>query len=223
MNQLVPYNQRQSNLMLQKPVEYITLDEANAIKRACDIVFERSSHSKNDAWIHDRDKLLLSLMWTTGGRISDVLSMTESNIDFTERTIIFLVKKRKDRNTIDKKYWITLSLDMETLSEIMAYIHTWKIKGFLFSSYRNSGKPLTRQAVSIKVKSLALTAGLTKNIHCHLWRHGLAMFLQGQGIPAELIAFRLGHSSTAITLSTYARLDARQERKIFESMGYRLR
>ena len=94
---------------------------------------------------------------------------------------------------------------------------------FIFQSYKNSGKPLTRQAVLQKVKSLAEIAGFTKNVYCHLWRHGLAKYLQGQGVYAELIAFHLAHSSTQVTLSTYARLDAQGEKSAFESMGFRLR
>jgi integrase len=54
-----------------------------------------------------------------------------------------------------------------------------------------------------------------------MYRHGLAMFLQGQGLYAEVRAYRLGHSSTQVTLGTYARLDALQERKILESIGVR--
>jgi hypothetical protein len=49
------------------------------------------------------------------------------------------------------------------------------------------------------------------------------MFLQGQGAYAEVIVFGLGHSSTEVTLDTYARLDALQERKILDSNGVRLR
>jgi integrase/recombinase XerD len=209
--------------MLKKPVEYLEIHEAESIKRACETVFEKSSHSKNDEWIRDRDRLLLQMMWTTGARISDVLSIKDNNINFANRTLTFIVKKRKDKQAKNNEYWHTISIDMETLGELMAYIHSWQIKGFLFQSYKNSGKPLTRQAILQKVKSLADIAGFTKNIYCHLWRHGLAKYLQGQGVYAELIAFHLAHSSTQVTLSTYARLDAQGERSAFESMGFRLR
>jgi integrase len=93
--------------------------------------------------------------WVCGGRISDILGITENNINFKDKTIRFLVRKRKDNTVADKKYWLTLSVDMETLSEIMDYIHTWNVKGYLFQSYRNSNKPLSRQAVALKLKSLS--------------------------------------------------------------------
>jgi len=207
--------------MLRKPVEYLTLDEAESIKRACDIVYERSSHTKNDAWTRDRDRLLLSLMWTTGARITDVLHIRDNDIDFKNKTVTFLVRKRKGED--GGEYWHTISIDMESLSEIMAYVHGWAIKGYLFHPHKLAKKPMTRQAVALKLNKLAEVVGLPRNVHCHLYRHGVAMHLQGQGVPAELIAFRLAHSSTQITLSTYARLDAMQEKKMLESIGARLR
>ena len=186
-------------------------------------MYEKSPHSENDHWVHDRDQLLIQMMWITGARITDVLDMRTDKINFNNRSITFLVRKRKNTKRADGQWWHTITIDMETLNEIMNYIHTWNVRGLLFPSYRNSDKQLTRQAVALKLKSLAETIGMTRNIHCHLWRHGVAMFLQAQGIPIELVSYHLAHSSTTITLSTYATLDALQERKIFDSLGVRLR
>jgi integrase/recombinase XerD len=228
MNAIIPYSQQRSDLMLRKPLDSITITEAEAIRRACDIIYEQSKHSENDAWIRDRDKLLLSMMWVTGARISDVLSMREdnNNINFGDKSITFLVKKRKLR---DKKtnyvgeFWHRITLDMETVSEIANYIHIWKIHGYLFPSHRNSGKPLTRQAVALKLNKLAETIGFNRPIHAHLWRHGLATYLLSKGASAEYIAFRLAHSSTAVTLENYARYDHNNEREMLDNLGIKLR
>jgi integrase/recombinase XerD len=166
---------------------------------------------------------MLQLMWTLGARISDVLSIKDIDISFRDKTVTYLVKKRKDKSSKNNEFWHTVSIDMETLSEIMAYIHDWSINGYLFRPYMLSNKPMRRQNVDFKLKKLAEIAGFTRNVHAHLWRHGLAKYLQGQGVYAELIAFHLAHSSTQVTLSTYARLDAQGEKSAFESMGFRLR
>jgi integrase/recombinase XerD len=226
MTSIIPYKHKGVVNVLDKAVDYITIDEHNSIKRAVDIVYERSSHSENDHWMHDRDALLVQMLWTTGARITDVLAMSSKKLDFNNRNIEFLVKKRKriDKKTkVKSEFWHKITLDMETLTEIMAYIHSWRIDGLLFPSYRNSGKSLTRQAVALKVKELAKVVGVTRNMHCHLWRHALAMFLQGQGTPIELISYHLGHSGTDITLQTYARLDEKQERSMLDNLGIRLR
>ena len=146
-------------------------------------------------------------MWDTGARIADVLAMREEYVNFGDKSITFLVKKRKVKYKETKEvgeFWHKIYIDMETLSEIMNYIHKWKIHGYLFPSHRNDGKPLTRQAVSLKLDKLSETIGFNRKIHAHLWRHGLAMYLQSKGLPVEAIAFRLAHSSTAVTLANYA-------------------
>lgn len=223
MNSLVQRND--SSMALRKLVDYITLDEFESLKRACDIVYERSNHSDNDTWMRDRDKLLLSMMWTTGARITDVLWMSSELIDFKNQTIKFLVRKRKDTKKADGKFWHTVTLDMQTLSEIMDYMQTWSMRGYLFRSYRTpeyEKHPMTRQAIHTKMKALCDAAGLG-HIHPHMTRHGIAMHIQGQGVPVELISYHLAHSGTAITLAIYARLDAKQERKMFDALGIRLR
>jgi site-specific recombinase XerD len=90
----------------------------------------------------------------------------------------------------------------------MAHIHKWSIRSLLFRPHILSEKALSRQAVALKLNKLVETSGLSQSVHCHMYRHGLAMFLQGQGLYAEVIAYRLGHSSTQVTLGAYARLDA---------------
>jgi integrase len=82
--------------------------------------------------------------------------------------------------------------------------------------------PMTRQAINTKMKALCAVAGL-RHIHPHMTRHGIAMHIQGQGVPVELISYHLAHSGTAITLEIYARLDEKQERKMFDALGVRLR
>jgi integrase/recombinase XerD len=219
VNQLVPFNRNSSSMIAKKAVDYLQPQEAESIKHACTIVFERSAHTENDEWIRDRDILLLTMMWVTGARISDVLAMSSEKIDFRQTKIKFLVKKRKDKERADKQFWHEITLDIETITELADYLQRWQIKGLLFPAHRHSNKQLSRQAVALKVKSLAKIVGINRNIHCHLWRHGIAMFLQKQGVYAEMISYRLAHSSTAVTLGTYARLDADQERNMLEAIG----
>jgi integrase len=158
LNSIIPF--KNSDIVLKKPVDYIKLEESEAIKRAVDIVYEKSSHSETDTFVRDRDKLLLTMSWVTGARISDVLAMTSEKINFKDRTITFLVKKRKDKDRADLAFWHTVTLDMETLAEIMSYIQAWSIKGLLFPAYRHSTKPMTRQAVNIKLNQLTDLIGV---------------------------------------------------------------
>lgn len=205
------------------------LEEFQALRRACDLKQEQGPKTETAEWERDRDKLLWALMWVTGGRVSDVLEMTSDRFNFKEKTITYLVKKRKSKQKSGKgkkeasEFWHTVSLDMETLAEVMDYIQTWDVKGPLFYViWKKEKKIMSRQNVNKMLKKYAGLVGL-RHIHPHMFRHGLAMYLQSQGVPVEVIAYRLAHSSTRITLETYARMNVNQEQNIIESLGVQLR
>jgi integrase/recombinase XerD len=209
-----------SDVILREEVEHAEFYEIESLKRACDLAYEKRSKTENYHWIRDRDKLLLTMLWATGARVSDVIEMATHQINFKEKNIRFLVHKRKSKKVkTGGEYWHTINIDMETLSEVMDYIQTWSIKGLLFPSTRKSAKTLTRQAVNKKFNEYCAVAGL-RHIHPHMVRHGLAMFMQARGVPAHEIAFRLAHSSTAITLATYARMSKDQEKQILDSLNF---
>lgn len=217
MNSLVPFGG--GDLLLKEQVDHIELYEVETLKRACDVTYERSKQTENYRWIRDRNKLFLQLMWATGARVSDVTEMNTARISYKDKTITFLVHKRKSRKAKNGgEFWHTIGLDMETLAALMDYIQTWEMRGHIFPARRGSSKAITRQAINKLLAELAHIAGM-RHIHPHMFRHGIAMHLQSQGVPVESIAYRLAHSSTAITLKTYARMDERQERSILDSLN----
>lgn len=221
MNSLVPFGG--GDLLLKEQVDHVELHEVEAFKRACDIAYEKSKQTENYRWIRDRDKLLIQMLWATGARVSDVVEMCSTNIIFKEKTIKFLVHKRRSHKVkTNGEFWHVISIDLETLGEIMDYVQTYSIKGLLFPSLRTSNKPLTRQAVNKRLNELSTLIGM-RHVHPHLFRHGLAMFLQAQGVPAEVIAYRLAHSSTSITLKTYARMTVTQEKAMIDNLGIKFR
>lgn len=221
MNSIVPFQNK--NMVLAEPVEHIELYEVNALLRACDLAYENSPKTEYYTWLRDRDKLLIQMLWITGARISDVLSIETNRINYKEHSVTFLVHKRRSRKaTFGGEFWHTISLDIRTISEIIEYTQTWSIKGYLFTANKEKQKLLTRQAINKKLNELTDLVNM-RHIHPHMFRHGLAMHMQAQGVPAEVIAYRLAHSSTAITLQTYARMNLTQEKSILESLNVQFR
>ncbi len=221
MNSIVPFGG--GDLLLKEQVDHIELHEVDSLKRACTIAFEKSKQTENYTWIKDRDKLLIQMLWSTGARVTDVLNMSTENIKFQEKSIRFLVHKRRSTKVkTGGEFWHTIPIDMETLGEIMDYIQTWSVKGYLFPATKNAIKPLTRQAVNKKLWAYCDLVSMRK-VHPHMFRHGLAMYLVGQGMPVEHIAHHLAHSSTSITLKTYARIGLKEEQNTINNLGIRFR
>jgi len=212
-----------ADLLLKERVDHVELHEVQALKRACDIKYERSKQTENYQWIRDRDKLLIQMLWSTGARVSDVLDMSTLNIKFQEKSLKFIVHKRRSHKiSTGGTFWHSIPVDMETLGEIMDYIQTWSIKGYLFIATKHADRPLTRQAVNKKLWEYCDMVG-NRKVHPHMFRHGLAMFLISQGMPVEHIAYHLAHSSTAITLKTYARIGFREEQNMIDNLNIRFR
>lgn len=221
MNSLVPFGG--GDLLLKEQVDYLELHEVDSLKRACDIIYEQSKQTETDEWIRDRDKLLIQMLWSTGARVTDALDMVVYNFKFAERSAQFIVHKRKSKKvSTGGEFWHTIVMDSETLGEIMDYVQKWSVKKYLFPARKNADRRLTRQAVNKKLNVYAEAVSM-RHVHPHMFRHGIAKFLIGQGVPVEHVAYHLAHSSTAITLKTYARIGFKEEKSMIESLNIRFR
>ncbi|WP_319506919.1 site-specific integrase [uncultured Methanolobus sp.] len=193
---------------MQEATDYLTISEYHSLLGAVEKKYDRLKRkSIRNLQIKERNKLLLQMMWITAGRISDVLSIRTEDIDFHGLTIKFFVKKRN--------VWHTLSIDSDIALLISNYIRTLKVEGPLFTGFGKDESILTRQYVNQMLEEYSEIAGIRK-IHPHLYRHGLAMYLLSQGVPMEVISYRLNHSSTLTTAKFYARITPDIERNIIK-------
>ncbi|WP_292464560.1 site-specific integrase [Methanolobus sp.] len=193
---------------MQEATDYLTINEYHSLLEAVEIKYNNLKRkSIRNLQIKERNKLLLQMMWITAGRISDVLSIRTENIDFRGLTIKFYVKKRS--------VWHTLSIDSDIALLISNYIRTWKVEGPLFIGFGKDESIITRQYVNQMLEEYSEIAGIRKT-HPHLFRHGLATYLLSQGVPLEVISYRLNHSSTLTTAKFYARITPDIERNIIK-------
>ena len=209
MNSLIPSSNR--NLLLQEHTDYITYDEFKQLLNAVDTKLKHSERPKGmrNQYVRNRNRLLLMLMWTTGARISDVLSIRTADIDNDKMTLTYQIKKRQGKIH-------TISMDNSIMYPLINYIHKWKIDGYLFKA-ASSKKPIRREQVHNLLREYSQIAGI-RPIHAHLFRHGIAMYLLKKGVPMEMIAYRLGHSNVQTTAKFYARIDQEVERGFIEEV-----
>jgi len=166
------------------------------------------------------DQILWGLLWETGGRITAVLSIRWIDIDLNAKEIKLLVQKKKRHTTI------RIPLSNVVLSLIRNYMALAKpdVETYIFSSKSKVGR-LTRQAISNKLVEIGRTqlgfsgkvlrskdkivkGRIVSNVkrddlHPHMLRHGLAIYLLSRGVPLQVIAARLGHSNLFITQKSY--------------------
>lgn len=160
----------------QRIVEYVTPDEMQAMFAVCHNLKHRS---------------IMALAYGCGLRISEVLNLKPAHIDSRQGLInIVQGKGRKDRQ-------VKLP---ETLLQLLRQY--WKnylpTSGYLFDG--QTGGRYSERSINLFLKKYAALAGIARNIHCHLLRHGYATASLEMGTDIRLIQKLLGHNSIKTTL-----------------------
>ena len=65
--------------------------------------YHRYLNKKLVPYLKDRDKLLMEFMWELGGRISDIIGLKTSDVDFNKKIITLVVKKRHGEESKENK------------------------------------------------------------------------------------------------------------------------
>lgn len=163
---------------------YLTIDE---IDKLLDIEVKDPFSSRN--------KALLELMYATGLRISEVITLEFKNIDFDDCIVRVMGKGNKERivpiNDISIKY---LNDYIENYRPLLIKKN---INNYIFLN--NHGNMMTRQGVFKIIKNYAEIKGINKNIGPHTLRHTFATHLLENGADLRIIQELLGHSDISTT------------------------
>lgn len=153
-----------------------------------------------------RDQLILTLLYSSGLRINECLTLTIHQININERTIRVRGKGDKDRVVI---------FDVNTQKLLKKYLKTQTIESdYLFPT--RTGEHLQARYIECEIKEYAKKAGLTKNITPHMLRHSFATHLLNNGVNIRVIQQLLGHSSLATT-QIYTFVDMETIRKTYDT------
>jgi integrase len=156
-----------------------------------------------------RDYLLVLLLWQTGARISELLSVKVSDIDFFNATIKLQTLKRKIRTER------VLPLKPQTLGIIALYINQFGLQrdDRIFKISRQQAFRIVKKAV------LEVFPGDTKRAHPHVFRHSFAIYALSSGIPITVVRSWLGHRNIISTL-VYTQALAQDTRRFFELLEF---
>lgn len=143
-----------------------------------------------------RTKAMLELLYATGMRVSELLSLRFSNIDLENTIVRVEGKGSKERiipfNDTSKKY-----LELYLNFYRPKLIKPGKNYEELFLN--NRGTPITRQGLFKLLKQLCKELGIKKNVSPHILRHSFATHLLNAGADLRVIQEFLGHSSISTT------------------------
>lgn len=166
-----------------------------------------------------RNNIILSLLYVTGMRISELVSLTISSIQFDEALISISGKGGKGR---------IVPVPKKVLSELDEYIDNvhprltesegskFKATDYLFPLvYAGKIRHISRQSFWMILKEIAKKAGIESEVSPHKLRHSLATHLMRKGANLRTLQLLLGHENLS-TVQIYTHVDTGYLRKIYD-------
>lgn len=141
-----------------------------------------------------RNKAMLELLFATGTRISELTSLTLSQINFEESIIKVMGKGKKER---------IIPIANNALNYLKVYIYNYReylVKNTNEYVFLNkNGEKISRQGFFKILKKMAQDSGINKNISPHVLRHSFATYLLNNGVDLRVIQELLGHENLETT------------------------
>lgn len=142
-----------------------------------------------------RDRAMLELMYATGIRVSELISISMNSINWQVGFLIVIGKGNKER--IVPVGQSALGFISRYMSEGRPKLLKRSVTNILFVN--RSGTGLTRQGFWKIVKKYARKAGLENKVHPHTFRHSFATHLLEGGADLRSVQVMLGHSDISTT------------------------
>ena len=156
-----------------------------------------------------RDRAMLELLYATGIRVSELISMKVSDVNMK---LAYIVCRDGGRERI-------IPFGRKAGKALEQYLHTARdilLKGqdtnTLFTNC--SGSPMSRQGFWKLIKCYARKAGITSEITPHTIRHSFAAHLVENGADLHAVQEMMGHSDISTT-QIYVNLNANRVREAY--------
>jgi len=169
-----------------------------SIKQTYSLPFVLSkSEIKRLIWsaLNQNHKMILSVLYTCGVRLSELLSIKIREIDFDRKQILVHGKGRRDRFVPLNDNVAAIIRECTSDLKCNDYLCTTIRRGRLDKSKRQ----MCSRSISCIINQCSERAGITKRTYPHLLRHSLATHLLEDGVDIRYIQVLLGHTSILAT------------------------
>ena len=159
-----------------------------------------------------RDRAIIEIMYATGVRVSELVSLDIDDVDLEENFVRCMGKGSKER---------IIPIHDEAVETVRKYLQGGReslagpAAGRALFVSRKGGR-LTRQALWLILKSRAQAAGIERKITPHTLRHSFATHLLIGGAQLRHVQELLGHASITTT-QVYTHLTSEHVRAQYES------
>ncbi len=141
-----------------------------------------------------RDRAMLEVMYSSGLRVSELIKLERSQVNFIHGIVTIYGKGNRERRVPIGEY---------ALEYLVKYIEEARVKNvgknskYLFLN--RYGKELSRQYFFRQVKKYATYAGIKEDVSPHTLRHSFATHMLDRGAELRAVQEMLGHQNIATT------------------------
>lgn len=199
----------------KNPMENITspkvgksLPDAISIGQVRQLIEEPARISAPEA---RRDRAMLELLYASGMRASELVSLNLNDINTKECTVRCFGKGSKER--LVPIYPQAARVVEEYITQVRPNLVYNDAEEALFVNHR--GERLTRQGLWQILKAYAKSAGLSKQVTPHTLRHSFATHMLGGGADLRSVQEMLGHANISTT-QIYTHLSSEHIRRTYD-------
>ncbi|TET82083.1 hypothetical protein E3J38_02785 [candidate division TA06 bacterium] len=163
-----------------------------------------------------RDKAIVSFLYESGARVSEMLSMKIRHLEFTATMVKATLPISKTKPRV-----IPL---ISCRKHLVTWINYHPLKddpeAVLWSNLKHDGrKPIISQTVGVILKAIAANAGITKRVYAHLFRACSITHKQCSGWPEQAIKAFHGLSKDSKVMKHYSHLSYSNLEQIQQKMN----
>lgn len=183
----------------KKMPEILTMGEVSALLE----------QANGDSPKEIRDKAMLELLYATGIRVTELISLKVSDVNLPMHFIMCRDPHKERMIPFGTQAHDALE---RYLGSVRAEMVEDKSSEILFANC--SGKPMSRQGFWKLIKFYAKKAGITADITPHTLRHSFAAHLVENGADLKSVQEMLGHSDISTT-QIYANMNHNRIREVY--------
>jgi integrase/recombinase XerD len=156
--------------------------------------------SSEDDIISLRNKAILELLYSTGGRVSEIVGLDLSDIFESNDVRVIKLRGKGGKERVVPMGSFSVKALNDYVVRVRPALQLKNSKGKSEALFLNQrGTRISRQSAWQIVVDCAKKAGLTEGISPHVFRHSFATHLLDGGADIRVVQELLGHSSVTTT------------------------
>ncbi len=165
-------------------------------------------------YAHWRDTAILELLYSTGMRVNELVTMREKNVDMLSGFVKILGKGNKERLCpVGAPAAEALLRNLEERDSFLVALGVRERPSGIFLNQR--GTPISARSIERMMKKYLVFCGLDRTYTPHTLRHSFATHLLDNGADLRSVQELLGHASLSTT-QIYTHVSIERLKEVYE-------